>query len=256
MRKVPFAERLMSFYAGADRAATIYGDLEELALTRGRLWFWWTYLRTLVSLPNWRSGFGAFVLAVMFKLDLFGPAFGYLMRSRVTHLSDPGLFGMDNHHVAIVCWNISLVIAPFLVFLLPFVLLRFGLRDRMTQLVCALFLIAMPAYSLRPWFMDLSGVLTLAVIAAAFALSAWRRPMLILAATFLTASVTVIAWVYALVAIFHRHFEAVVITRRPAVDYAAFAIATMVCIYLHRRMVDPRPLPIRPPGPMKVVCSK
>ncbi len=54
MRKVSFAEWFLSQNIGPQRASAIMGDLEELAATRGRLWFAAVYLRTLITL-GWRS---------------------------------------------------------------------------------------------------------------------------------------------------------------------------------------------------------
>ena len=55
-------EWLLARIAGPNRAAAIMGDLVELSSTRGRLWFWTAYARTLISL-GWRTGGSAFILA-------------------------------------------------------------------------------------------------------------------------------------------------------------------------------------------------
>jgi hypothetical protein len=56
------AESLLARLTTRTRAAAILGDLLELSATRGRLWFWTTYARTLLSL-GWRTAPAAFVLA-------------------------------------------------------------------------------------------------------------------------------------------------------------------------------------------------
>src|ERR1035437_8801804 len=49
----PLTEALLARVTDSTRAAAILGDLEELAATRGRLWFWTAYARTIISLA-WR----------------------------------------------------------------------------------------------------------------------------------------------------------------------------------------------------------
>jgi hypothetical protein len=44
------AERLLRLTASREVASTIAGDLRELAITRGKLWFWFAIVRTVSSL--------------------------------------------------------------------------------------------------------------------------------------------------------------------------------------------------------------
>jgi hypothetical protein len=233
MPKSAVAEWLLARLTTPDRAAAIMGDLEELAASRGRLWFWTAYARALISL-GWRTGGSAFILALVCRRLLFGPAIGLLMNHRVSHLQEAGLFATYRLSLRLLSWNVTFAIAQFLIFALPFVVVRFGWRDRLTQLVCALSLIAAAAYTFRPWFMDLSGILTVLAVVTALLLPLWRRPMIILAAIYLTAVAVVFAWLGALVIVLHRNFVAVAISRRPICDAAAFAVAAMVCVFLHR----------------------
>ena len=48
------SEALLARLTDPTRAAAIYGDLVELAASRGRAWFWLAYLRTLATLL-WRT---------------------------------------------------------------------------------------------------------------------------------------------------------------------------------------------------------
>ena len=50
-------ETLLARLTTADCAAAILGDLTELSATRGRLWFWTAYARTLLS-QRWHSDSG------------------------------------------------------------------------------------------------------------------------------------------------------------------------------------------------------
>lgn len=61
MRKTALAEWILKRAAGSERGGAIYGDLVELAASRGRAWFWAAYVRTLIALI-WRTQI-AFVIA-------------------------------------------------------------------------------------------------------------------------------------------------------------------------------------------------
>lgn len=239
MPKTTRAEWLLALLTTPDRAAAILGDLEELAATRSRLWFWTEYLRTLISL-GWRTGGSAFILAFLCLRFMFRTILPWLMSHRTASLSDPGLFGENSPHARIVCWNLSMVTTQFLVFAFPFAWIRFGLRDRLTRLACTLFLISLPVYMLRPWVMDLSGLLTVLVLFAALIAPPWRRPLAILAATLFPAFVVKVTYLFFLP--IHRYPH---VFRMPASwvvvsDAIGFAIAAAVCVVLHRRLLRPR----------------
>ena len=125
-----------------DRAAAILGDLTELAAIRGRLWFWTAYARTLVTL-GWRTPV-AFLLAYAFSswVALGGfPTIHSLFHSfyrnahRKPHAALWHVFDRTSHYTAAhTLWQVPLgdsLIALW--FVLPFVLIRFGLRDRVAQ---------------------------------------------------------------------------------------------------------------------------
>jgi hypothetical protein len=247
MRKIPPAEWFLSQDIGSDRAAAIMGDLEELAATRGRLWFWYAYLRALISL-GWRTGGSAFILALVCLRLMFGTVVPWLMAHRTPQLMDAGLFGESSPQARMLCWNLSLLTAQFLCFAMPFVLIRFGPRDRLTRLAVALSLVALPVFSFRPWLMDLSGVVTLLIFAAALAAPLWRRPVAILAGTcFIATSVKLTYFILQLSLareIFMRRLYNMPAAWVPFCDGVTFAIAAFVCIRLHRRLLEPP----HPPG--------
>jgi len=231
-------EWLLARIAGRERAAAILGDLTEVSATRGRLWFWTAYARTLVRL-GWRTPVAVFLLAIASMRFFVGTVIRWLMYRRGSHLMDPGLFG--NTHLRLISWNLAMVMAQFLTFALPFILVRFGLRNRLTQLTCALFLITMPVYSLRPWFLDLSSLLIVAAAAAALALPLWRRPLIVLAGMAITAVAWKVPFLMGLARVYRRHLPYLSNSTVVLYDAIAFALAAIVCLYLHRWLLQRPP---------------
>jgi len=242
MRNVPPAEWFLSQDIGKERAAAIMGDLEELATTRGRLWFWAEYIRTLMSL-GWRTGGSAFILAMVCMRLFYRIVLPLLMNHRITHLRDDGLFSVLSTHARIILFNYLINAARLLIFALPFVVVRFGLRNRLTQLTCALLLIAVPVYTLRPWLMDLSGVLMVVAIVAALLFPLWRKPMVVLAGTCVTAIATVVACVSILVGVFRQNIITVSGSKSAISEAIGFAAAAIVCIRLHHWLMERRSSP-------------
>lgn len=231
------AESLLARVAGADRSAAIMGDLEELAASRGQLWFWVEYLRTLIAL-GWRTGGSAFLLAFLCVRFMYGTVIRFLMNHRTPGLMDAGLFGVYNLHVRLITWNISMVMAQFLCFATPFAVVRFGMRNRLTQLACALFAISIPVYTLRPWIMDLSGLLGVLLICAALVVTRWRKPLAILAGTCLPAIAVKVIYLFLLPSYRYRHIPRIPASWVVVGDAAGFAVAAMVCLYLYRRLLQ------------------
>jgi hypothetical protein len=258
MRKIPFAEWFISQDIGSERGAAIMGDLEELAQTRGRLWFWAEYLRTLIALGIRTAG-SAFILAMVCLRLMFRTAVPWLMAHRTPGLMDPGLFGQTSAGVRMLCWNLTLVTAQFLCFAMPFVLVRYGLRDRLTRLACALFLVALPVFSFRPWFMDLSGCVMILIFAAALISAPWRRPLAILVATGLTAIAMKSTYFFLQFFLspktFSRHIYHIPAPWAFFVDAVCFAVAAIVCVRLHRRLMEPPSPPAPSPIPRRRTCA-
>lgn len=239
MPKTTPTEWLLARLTDPTRAAAIMGDLLELSATRGRLWFWTNYLRALISL-GWRTGAPAFILAFVCVRFMFGTVIRWLMNHRTPQLMDPGLFGEQSRHVRMLCWNISLVTAQFLCFATPFVLVRFGLRNRLTRLACALFLVAIPVYSLRPWIMDMSGVVTVLIIAAALIAPPWRKPLAVLVGMCLPAIAVKATYLFLLPSDHYRHIPRLPSSWVIVSDATSFAVAAIVCVYLHRLLLRQR----------------
>ena len=66
------------------RAAAIIGDLTEMAATRGRLWFWAAYPRTLISL-GWRTPVAVFAIVISEKYIRSRGLFMLLLRPFSIH---------------------------------------------------------------------------------------------------------------------------------------------------------------------------
>jgi hypothetical protein len=233
------AESLLAVLTSRDRAAAIYGDLTELAATRGRLWFWTAYSRTILSI-GWRTAPAAFLLGFAGMALIFDPVIRWwVYRTGLTGM-DQGFFG--SNHLRLISWNFARLMAQFLTFALPFVLVRFGLRNRLTQLTCALFLFALPVYSFRAWAMDLSSLLIVVASAAALALPHLRRPMLVLAGMGVTAVAWKLPYLVGLARVYRRHLPIFSNSQLVLCNAIAFAIAAMVCSHLYRRLLPQQPV--------------
>jgi hypothetical protein len=238
MPKTSAPEWLLARITDPTRAAAILGDLLELSATRSRVWFWTAYARTLISL-GWRTPV-AFVFAIASMKFMFRIAFPWLAHATIGHLGDAGLLGEQNRIVDMVLWNISMVIGQCLCFLLPYVALRFGLRSRLTQLACALLVIALPVYTELPWVRDLSGVLIVLAIIAAIVFGPWRRPLFVLAATGVAAIAVEVVSTFSLALVFHWNFLRLSSATHALCDVISFAIAVSVCLNLHRLLLRRR----------------
>jgi hypothetical protein len=237
-RTIP--ESVLALFADPTRAAAIMGDLEELSVTRGRLWFWTEYVRTLIVL-GWRTSGSAFLLAFAGLKIVLGQVIRWLIDHRTPSLMDAGLFGENNAHVRIICWNLSLMTAQFLCFVTPFVLIRFGPRDRLTRFACVLFILSLPIYTMRPWVMDLSGILVL----------------LLLAATFLPAFAIRATYLFLLPIRNYPHVFRMSASEAFASDAISFAVAAILCIRLHRLLLpNPSTPGVNPPhGKTRGACA-
>jgi hypothetical protein len=229
------ADWLLARIAGRDRAAAILGDLLEISAARGRLWFWIAYTRTLISL-GWRTPVGYICSLASLRIVL-GILFHMRMHYGTSSLMEAGIFGVYSQHARALFMNLSLLMGQCMIFAVPFTLVRFGPRDRLSRLACVLLLVALPVYSQRPLLMDLSGVLTALAVFAALVSSLWRKPLAILAATGITSMAS-----FGILASLQRGgiLRLSASTRLVCIDIG-IAIAVVVCLYLHRLLLRPRP---------------
>jgi len=162
------AESLLALVAGPDRAAAIYGDLTEVSHTRGRLWFWTAYARTLAIL-SWRI-----VVAVVVATSLYQLLGNTLFHAHMRH-APPG----PHLPMLLIFWFEP----SFPWFVLPFSVMLYGLRDRFVHLTAIAALGTTIAFLFLPRFSFAGVVITLALIALALLFSGWWKPATVLAAT-------------------------------------------------------------------------
>ena len=234
-------EWLLARVTDQTRAAAIYGDLLELAQTRGPLWFWTAYARTLISL-GWRT-LAAIVAVVVFtrylrrNIAVFARAARELSPTpaRPVRRTAPLLF-------IVFCWTVSLSVlfCTFIVF--PYVAIRFGLRNRLTYLAGVLFLLAIPAYSFIPWVFELTGLLIALIIVAALASPLWRWPMIFLAANYPIGRLVFYVCINDPLGIFHphHHLYPMSLFGMRIDDPVAIAVTILVGPTLYRWLLQPR----------------
>ena len=161
-------ESLLALITTPARAAAILGDLTEMAATRGRLWFWFAYARTLAIL-SWRI-----VVAVVVSMSLYQLLGNTLFNAHVRHTT-PG----PRLPLLLIFW-----FEPrFLWFVLPFAVMLYGLRDRFVHLTAIAALCTTIAFLFVPRFSFAGVVVTLALIALGLLFSDWWKPATVLAAT-------------------------------------------------------------------------
>jgi hypothetical protein len=166
------AEFVLALIAGHDRAAAILGDLTEMAQTRGRLWFFAAYLRTLFTF-TWRivlaffCGSTALIGISVFPLWFHRASEEWRFGSHLLNLGGPLL----------------LDVVVSLGFAVPYCLVRYGVRDRLAKLGLVLLLFSTLAY-LLPWL----SLAFIVITAAAIVSRSWRKPMIAIAAIIATGS--------------------------------------------------------------------
>jgi hypothetical protein len=238
------AEPFLALFAGSTRAAVIMGDLTEMAATRDRGWFWAAYARTVISLI-WRTSVALLGAMTCWKFLYPVVAEGVwdltLYFHQRPHQRDPGLFGAQNFHVSDFFFQFAFTTAFTLFFALPYILLRFGVRNRLAYLAGVLFLLNIPIYTHLAWVRDLSGPLTLLIIFTALTLPLWRKPLMILTATCAAPLAAVNLNLFALDKVFHQNHLALSAFWYSFVNVSDVAIAVILCLSLHRLLLRQRP---------------
>lgn len=190
-RRSGFADWVLRRAAGEERGAAIYGDLVELAASRGRGWFWAEYARTLVAL-TWRvaasfaAGLVAFGLITTLEMQLI-PRLVYF---HLPHAWRFGPFGRSH----MVLYNVLFRLLAFpsfsLSFLAPYAAIRYGWRDRMALAGTAIGVAATSAFSLtRAWPLEFLMIAVAITMMVAMLLSSSWRPALACVAVSVTAGV-------------------------------------------------------------------
>jgi hypothetical protein len=169
------AESLLALFAGRDRAAAMMGDLTEMAATRGRLWFFAAYARTLVSL-TWRIVLALFVAEVGREL-MFNLANLYFQVTPSTWRTTNAPHVLNSMGPLLAC------VMSTLWFALPFAAVRYGVRDRFVRLTFAVAMGTTVAFLFIPWASLLCAAATVALALVALFSTTWRKPMEVLAWT-------------------------------------------------------------------------
>jgi uncharacterized protein (TIGR03435 family) len=176
MDRLELLEATLSRYTPPDRAASILGDLLESAQTKGRLWFWFSFIRILGSLA-WRvpvAWVGAYAVGAV------------LIALMMTH--DPLWLNADFRHVnpsgtiAMSAFMVVSVPGMALWFVAPYAALRFGLRDRVSQLALVLFTVTTLTLLLGKYSAALivGAAMLVALVVAALFRRDWRKPVVAL----------------------------------------------------------------------------
>jgi hypothetical protein len=229
------AESFLALFAGRPRAAVIYGDLTEMAATRGRGWFAAAYLRTLVSL-TWRIVLALFVAVVSREL-IFDAFHVYTSLTPRTWRTTDAPYLLNSAGPLLAC------IMTTLWFVLPFAAVRYGLRDRLVRLTFVVALGTTVAFLFIPTASLLFAATTVAVGAAALFSRTWRRPAIALAAigaTGLIALATELSFIRLVLRDFHiRHAPPVVYgALMPTVFQATLLLIALVCSRAHHWLAD------------------
>ncbi|WP_035350140.1 hypothetical protein [Edaphobacter aggregans] len=129
MHSSSIAEWIVVRFTDKQRAASMVGDLLELEPHKGLLWFWLSLVRVVISLA-WRRSL-AFVVAPYAGLWILGKLAAVLRDTYLRH-APPGTWGVPG--------NLTLlpIAGAFFWMVLLYTAIRYGLRDRVTQLVLAL----------------------------------------------------------------------------------------------------------------------
>jgi len=185
MRKGSAAEWMLERAAGDVRGVAIYGDLLELAATRGRVWFWMAYVRTLVALV-WRTAAGICLgLAVVAANRLvFGENWHRFVFFHFPHAwrFPHGRAGMSIYNFlyrAVASANVTGCL------LTSYAAVKYGIHDKMARAalpVSVMLASAMALARVWPLAVLLLG-LAIATTACALLVSEWRGAFASVAAT-------------------------------------------------------------------------
>lgn len=236
MNRTSPTEWLLALFAGRDRAAAIMGDMTEMAFTRGKLYFWTAYIRS-VGTFTWRIVLA--LAAAMAGRQILVNSFHDYMGYTPAAWRDAKGSWLD---ILNYCGPLLASIASTLWFILLFAAVRYGRRDRFVRLTFAVAVGTTLAFLCIPGASLLCAAATFALAVVAFASPIWRKPLAALlctgAAGFL-ALVAVNAIDSALLSHyptlwtshFFRHYGAMLIFR------SSLLIVAIVCARMHKLLL-------------------
>jgi hypothetical protein len=121
---------------------------------------------------------------------------------------------------------------------------RFGLRNRLAQLATAIFLLTIPLYSLTLGGMRITDYAIAATVLAALSLRAWRRPMIVLAATLAPVAVITSLWPHPEFFLYTRgygFFTPQMLWFLALYRTLELCITVIACSFLYRRLLQKKP---------------
>jgi hypothetical protein len=179
MHSSSIAEWIVARFTDKQRAASIMGDLLELEPRKGRLWLLLSLFRVVISVA-WRRSL-AFIVAPYVGLWMLGRLAAALQNSYLRH-APPGTWGVPG--------NLSLlpIAGAFLWMMLLYTAIRYGVRDRLTQLVLALAgMITAVVYGWgQPIVLAVCMALGVCVVAVSAIGRKYRRAVMVLLVAWLT----------------------------------------------------------------------
>ncbi len=230
-RKSQPTEWFLARFVGHDRASAILGDLLEISATRGRLWFWTAYVRTLVTL-GWRAPAAFLCTYLCIRSTWWWTG----IRTSMHWLFRWVPYAAPVHHMPLAI-RLQFLVGPLygLYFLAPFAVLCFGLRDRLARLALVLFLATLPTYSNRIPGLLLVEILSAIVIVVALCLREWRLPLVVGAVCLVPRYAFAEAAQYSVL-----HGQRGFVAHFPFNSFTlACAVPAILCLWLHRRLLRP-----------------
>jgi hypothetical protein len=236
------AEGLLARLTDPTRAAAIMGDLTEMAVARGRLWFFAAYLRILATLV-WRApaAFLCGCLSLSFAIFLIGHRARYIPHQEGTLTIVPQYLaslipfaGVFLVGMAIPLW-----------FLVPFGLVRYGARDRLVRLAALFALLSTAALFSLAVLSLTNAVAALLLIVSTLFSPRWRKPMVVIAASATTGLAALVLFYDTLGKLYHPHIlnpyeshpVAWMVAKMAAV--VAMVVPAIVCSWMHDRILPP-----------------
>jgi hypothetical protein len=151
MRSIAIVEWIVGRFTNQSRSASMIGDLVELKPQKGSLWFWWSLVGVVLSL-TWRRPI-AFVAAVFAGSVGSGVLWIAILRMHGQPLPE---------HRWMFALSMLCRIGSVLFIVLMYAAIRYGLRDKLTQLALA-FASVITAAVIYCWWQPVFLAVTIAV---------------------------------------------------------------------------------------------
>ena len=245
MHSASVAEWIVGRFTGKNRARSIVGDMVELKPQKGQLWFWLSIARIVLSL-TWRRPI-AFVAAVWAGLWGYG----------VLELAISGIY--TQHRPPEYPWMPVFIVlsksGAVLWIVLTYLVIRYGLRDKFTQVAFAwaAIITTVVTYWWQPIVLAICIALSTFVILASLVSTQRRNTSLSL---LLSVAAGYGVWGLTMYAAFHYQRHVISgpmggqqLRAHPSVAWIAFCgylltvwITALLCSRTHRWLIQSKPL--------------